>query len=80
MEETKKLSRLTVEMGGSAYELDGGGSGGLTPGVPIPADTVDSAAIIDGAVEMEDLNEEVRDAMLTDDDRVTAEDLAGFVI
>jgi hypothetical protein len=38
----------------------GGGEGGLTPGVPIPADTVDTAAIQDGAVEMQDLNDSVK--------------------
>lgn len=38
----------------------GGGGGGLTPGVPIPADTVDTDAIIDGAVEMQDLNDSVK--------------------
>lgn len=38
----------------------GGGGGGLTPGVPIPADTVDTAAIQDGAVEMQDLNDSVK--------------------
>lgn len=80
MEETEKLSKMTIEMGQKKYELDGGGSGGLTPGVPIPADTVDSDAIIDEAVMMKDLNPEVKDSMLTDDDRVTSEDLRGFVV
>ena len=79
MKQTEKLSMLTVDMGDRKYELDGG-SGGLTPGVPIPRDTVDSAAIIDEAVMMRDLNPEVKDTMLTDDDRVTPEDLAGFII
>lgn len=76
--ETRTMSRLTVEMGSDKYVLSGGG--GLTPGVPIPADTVDSAAIQPGAVEMEDLNDEVKDRMITDDDRVTQEDLDNFQI
>ena len=32
------------------------GGGGLKPGVPIPENTVNSAAIIDGNVEMQDLS------------------------
>lgn len=52
--------------------------GTITPGVPIPADTVDTAAIVDGAVEMEDLNQEVKDTMMTGDDRVTQEDIEKF--
>ena len=52
--------------------------GTITPGVPIPADTVDTAAIIDGAVEMEDLNQQVKDKMLTDDDRVSQQDINNF--
>ena len=34
--------------------------GGIQPGVPIPPNTVDSAAIIDGNVEMEDLSDGVK--------------------
>jgi hypothetical protein len=52
--------------------------GTITPGVPIPAGTVDTAAIIDGAVEMEDLNQEVKDTMMTGDDRVTQDDIDKF--
>lgn len=80
MTETKKLSRLTVEMGQNNYELDGGGSGGLVPGVPIPRDTVDSDAIIDGSVQMVDLNDDVKDEMMTGSDRVTQADLDGFEV
>ena len=57
--ETKPISSIIIEMGGDEYVFSGGG-GGLTPGVPIPADTVDTAAIIDGAVEMQDLNDSVK--------------------
>lgn len=80
MEETKKLKKMTVLMGENRYELDGGGDGGIVPGVPIPHDTVDSAAIIDGSVEMADLNDNVKDVMLTDSDRVTQEDLDTFEV
>lgn len=34
----------------------GGGGGGITPGVPIAENTVNSAAIQDGAIKMEDLD------------------------
>lgn len=56
----------------------GGGGGSITPGVPIPENTVDSASIIDDSVQMEDLNQSVRDSMMTGDDRVTPEDLDAF--
>lgn len=60
--ETKPVSKIIIEFGGNEYEFSGG-SGGLTPGVPIPADTVDTNAIVDGAVEMEDLNDDVKNKM-----------------
>lgn len=56
--ETKPINQIIIEIGGDEYVFSGGG--GITPGVPIPADTVDSNAIIDGAVEMEDLNDSVK--------------------
>jgi hypothetical protein len=56
----------------------GGGGGGVEPGVPLPADTVDTDAIVDGAVEMQDLNQSVRDSMITKEDRVTTEELDNF--
>lgn len=76
--ETKPISSIIIEMGGDEYVFTGGG--GVQPGVPLPADVVDTTAIIDGAVEMEDLNDDVKDAMMTVDDRVTAEDLSNFDI
>ena len=61
MAETQTINKLIIEIGGVDYELDGGGGGGgLTPGVPIPHDTVDSDSIIDGSVEVEDLNDSVK--------------------
>lgn len=74
-----KIGKVTYRMDGEDYVLEGGG-GGLTPGVPIPHDTVDSDAIIDGAVQMRDLNDEVKDEMVTQDDRVTQEDLDRFQV
>lgn len=55
--EKKSLTTLTIEMDGTDYVMEGGG--GIKPGVPIPPDTVDSQAIIDGAVQMEDLSPEI---------------------
>ena len=50
--EKKSLTTLTIEMDGTDYVMQGGG--GLQPGVPIPPDTVNSAAIQNDAVKMED--------------------------
>lgn len=77
--ETKPINKLIISMDGDDYVFEGSG-GGITPGVPIPEDTVNSAAIIDGAVEMEDLNQSVKDAMVTENDRVTQEELDGFEV
>lgn len=55
-----KISKIIFDIDGKEYELDGGGGGGLTPGVPIPENTVNSAAIIDGNVEMEDLSDNLK--------------------
>jgi hypothetical protein len=38
---------------------EGGGSS-ITPGVPIPHDTVNSESIVDGSVQMEDLDDDLR--------------------
>lgn len=55
MEETQKINKLIISIGGTDYELDGGGGGGQ-PG----PNTVGTEQIIDGAVEMEDLNDDVK--------------------
>ena len=59
--ETKPINSIIIEIGGDDYVFTGGG--GVEPGVPLPDDTVDTNAIIDGAVELEDLNTEVKDKM-----------------
>lgn len=69
--QTKPMGRFVVDMGDDEYALDGGS------GRPGP-DTVGTEQIIDDSVEMEDLNHKVKAKMLTDDDRVTQDDLAGF--
>lgn len=44
----------------------------------IPPNSVDSDSIVDDSIEMEDLNKKVKDKMLTDDDRVTSQDIDNF--
>lgn len=75
-DEKKPITKFIIEMDGDEYVMQGGG--GVEPGVPLPDDTVDSNAIIDGAVNMEDLNQGLKDKMLTDEDRVTQSDLDNF--
>ena len=53
-QETQTINKLIISMGGVDYELDGGGGGGQ-PG----PNTVGTEQIIDGAVEMEDLHDDV---------------------
>ena len=50
----------------------------LTPGGEIGPNTVGSREIKDDSVEMEDLSRNVKDKMLTDNDRVTQEDINSF--
>lgn len=47
---------------------------------PLGPDTVGTEQIIDGAVEMEDLNQSVKDEMMTKNDRVTKEQLDNFEV
>lgn len=63
-----EIMRIPTESSG------GGGGGGSQPG----PNTVGSEQIMDGAVEMEDLNQEVIDTMMTENDRVTSTKLEGF--
>lgn len=69
--ETKQINKIIIEAGGDEYVFEGGGGGSITPGVPIPADTVDTNAIIDGAVEEQDLNDSVKDRMTVTHDAST---------
>lgn len=66
------MDRFVVDMGADEYVLDGGS--GSRPG----PNTVGTEQIIDGAVEMEDLNANVKDTMVTGEDRVTREELDQF--
>ena len=71
----EKINKLIFEVGDKEYELDGGG-GGSQPG----PDTVGSREIKNDSVEMEDLNSRVKDAMITDKDRVTQEQMDNFEV
>lgn len=44
----------------------------------VPPDSVGTRQIQDDSVEMEDLNQKVKDKMMTDDDRVTQQDIENF--
>ena len=50
------VNKLIIECAGNDYVIEGG----LTPGVPIPIDTVDSGSIVDGSIATEDLSDEVQ--------------------
>lgn len=71
LREKKAIASFTLDMDGEEYVMQGGG------GTPGPG-TVGTEQLIDDSVEMEDLNHKVKDKMLTDDDRVTQEDLDNF--
>lgn len=66
MEETQKINKLIISIGGTDYELDGGGGGGQ-PG----PDTVGTEQIIDGAVEEQDLHDDVKGRMTITHDSST---------
>ena len=52
-QETQKINKIIIDMGGKEYELDGGGGGQPGP------NTVGTEELKDGAVEMEDLHDDV---------------------
>lgn len=72
--ETKTIDRMVVEIGSKEYVFAGGGSGQPA------ADSVGSKEIKDEAVMMKDLNSEVKEAMMTENDRVTQEELDNFEV
>ena len=66
MADTQPINKLIISIGGTDYELDGGGGGGQ-PG----PNTVGTEQIIDGAVEEQDLNNTVKDRMTITHDAST---------
>ena len=66
------IDKMIIQVGDKEYEFAGGGGS-----QPLP-DSVGTEEIKDDSIEMEDLNQSVKDAMVTDADRVTQEELANF--
>ena len=64
--ETKPINKLIIEIDGDEYEFTGGG-GGSQPG----PNTVGTEQIIDGAVEEEDLHDDVKGRMTITHDSST---------
>ena len=62
--ETKPISKLIIEIDGDEYEFSGGG------GVPAP-NSVGTEQIIDGAIEEEDLHDDVKGRMTVTHDSST---------
>lgn len=62
--ETKPISKLIIEIDGDEYEFSGGG------GIPAP-NSVGTEQIIDGAVEEEDLHDDVKGRMTVTHDAST---------
>ena len=58
----------------ASIESGGGGGGGTQPG----PNTVGTKEIQDDAIMMEDLNQSVKDKMITKENRVTSDDLDNF--
>ena len=63
--ETKPISKLIIEIDGDEYEFSGGGGG-----IPAP-DSVGTEQIKDGAVEEQDLHDDVKGRMTVIHDRST---------
>lgn len=75
-EQKYRLRSMKQPLSCEITEKGGGGGGGSQPG----PNTVGTDEIINGSVEMEDLNHNVKEKMLTDDDRVTSEDINDFKV
>ena len=69
-----RLNCMTEPTSAEIITLPSGGGGGSQPG----PNTVGTEEIKDGAVIMDDLNQSVKDTMVTGDDRVTEEELDNF--
>jgi len=63
--ETKPINKIIIEAGGDEYVFEGGGGGQPGP------DTVGTEQIIDGAVEEQDLHDDVKDRMTITHDSST---------
>lgn len=70
----EKLNNLVVDVCGKEYEFSGGG-GSITPGVPIPENTVNSGSVMDSSLQRDDMDDDVKAGLdelnninLTDED------------
>ena len=63
--EVKPMNKLVIEIDGDEYVFTGGGGG------PLPPECVGTEQIIDGAVEEEDLHDDVKDRMTVTHDAST---------
>ena len=80
MEQQEKFEKITIDLrpfGWGIRDVDVIWPEGHEGGVPGP-DSVGSEEIADGSIQMVDLADDVKDEMLTDDDRVTQDELNGF--
>lgn len=73
----EKLNNLIVNVCGKEYEFSGGGS--ITPGVPIPEDTVNSNSVLDGSLQRNDMDDDVKTGLdELNNINLTDEDLEGI--
>lgn len=80
MEKEKRFEKITIDLrpfGWGIRDVDVIWPDGHEGGAPGP-DSVGSREIQNDSVEMEDLNQTVKDTMLTGEDRVTQKDIEGF--
>ena len=63
---SEKINKIIIETGGKEYEFDGGGGGQPGP------NTVGTEQIINGAVEEQDLHDDVKDRMTVTHDSSTS--------
>ena len=80
MEQEKKFEKIRIDLrpfGWGIRDVDVIWPKGHEGGAPGP-DSVGTEEIKNNSVQMEDLNQEVKDTMLTDDDRVTQDELNNF--
>ena len=71
---SETINKFIFDINGEEYEFAGGGGGQPGP------DTVGTKEIQNDSIEMEDLNQKVKDKMVTDDDRVTQDEIDGFEV
>lgn len=82
MNKEDKFEKITIDLrpfGWGIRDVDVIWPEGHEGGQPGP-DSVGTKEIQNDSVEMEDLNQKVKDKMVTDDDRVTQDEIDGFEV